>query len=94
MAHSLSAKKRIRQNTTRRLRNQSRRSELKTEIRRFLDLVRAQDVSAARDQLKRVYKKLDQTASTGPIHANAAARQKSRLAKRLTALEASAATTA
>jgi len=87
VAHSLSAKKRIRQNETRRLRNQARRSELKTETKKFLALVRDREVDGARAQLKRVYKKLDQVSAKGTIHANTAARRKSRLAKRLAALE-------
>lgn len=86
MAHSLSAKKRIRQNETRRARNRMRISALKNEIKRFLTLVQQRDTETAGQQLKTVYKQLDQVAAKGTIHPNRASRTKSRLAKRYAAL--------
>lgn len=94
MAHSLSAQKRVRQNATRRLRNRMRRSTLKTAITAFLGLVHQQEVSKARDQLRRIYKLLDQLAAKGTIHANTAGRRKSRLAKQFADLEKHAETAA
>ena len=90
MAQSLSAKKRIRQNEKARLRNRMRRSALKTEIRKFLAFIHDRDASAAAEQLKKVYKELDQVAAKGTIHRNTAARRKARLAKRLADLQAHA----
>lgn len=87
MAHSLSAKKRIRQNEKRRVVNRQRTSEVKTETKKFLSLVQQREVAGAQEQLKLVHKKLDQVAAKGTMHANTAARTKSRLAKRLGALE-------
>ncbi len=87
MAHSLSAKKRIRQNEKRRLRNQARKSMLKTEIKKFLNLLHERNTEAAKSQLRVVYKKLDQVSAKGTIHKNKANRLKSRLAKRLFNLE-------
>lgn len=91
MAHSLSAHKRIRQNVTRRARNRARKSEVKTQIRKFTDALHEQDVEKARTEFRAVTRKLDQTAAKGTLHKNMAARKKARLAKRLNALVGSAA---
>lgn len=86
MAHSASAKKRIRQNEKRRLLNRRRKAGVKTAVREFEDLVAAGDENAAAEALKAAYKKIDQVASTNTIHKNTAARRKSRLARRLNEL--------
>ena len=91
MAHSLSSHKRIRQNVTRRVRNRARKSEVKTQIRKFTDALHEQDVEKARTEFRAVTRKLDQTAAKGTLHKNMAARKKARLAKRLNALVGSAA---
>ena len=83
MAHSLSAKKRIRQNAKQRARNRWRKDQIKQAVREFNDALRRGDKDQAAKQLRVVYKKLDQVAAKGTIHKNAAARRKSRLAKRL-----------
>ena len=83
MAHSLSAKKRIRQNVKQRARNRWRKSMVKQAIRDFDQAVRQGDAAQADQKLSLVYKQLDKVASKGTIHKNAASRKKSRLAKRL-----------
>ena len=88
MANSLSSKKRIRQNEAARVRNRARKQVIKGEVRKFLDAVSAGDASAAQEHLVVVTKHLDQTAAKKTIHRNAAARKKSRLAKKLNALAA------
>jgi small subunit ribosomal protein S20 len=90
MAHSLSAKKRIRQNEKRRAINQNRRTAVKTAIRRFKDAVQSGEPDAAEQAYRKATKALDQTAAKGTLHRNAAARRKSRLAKRLNTLKARA----
>lgn len=87
MAHSLSAKKRIRQNLKRRLRNQMRKSMLKTEIKKYLAMIKEKAVENAEEQLKKIYKKLDQVAAKGTIHKNKASRLKSRLTRKLIGLK-------
>ena len=47
MAHSLSAKKRVRQNTQRRTINRARKSRVKTEIKKFETALAGADVKAA-----------------------------------------------
>jgi len=83
MAHSASAKKRIRQNEKARLRNKSYKSRMKTSIKKFLSILNESDPSKAMEAYKNVSTIIDRTASKGIIHKNAAARRKSRLAKKL-----------
>ena len=90
MAHSLSAKKRIRQNAKRRTINRARKSQVKTQIKRFEAAIAGGDVNAADEQYKLAAKKLDQVSATSTMHKRTAARKKSRLAKKLNALKAKA----
>lgn len=87
MAHSLSAKKRIRQNEKRKARNRWRKRRIKDTVKDFLDKVHDGDVAAAEESYKTTSRLLDRIAATGTIHKNAAARKKSRLAKRLNAMK-------
>ena len=88
MAHSLSAHKRERQNEVSRVQNRARKSAVKTQIRKFTDALRAQDVEKAESEFRAVVRRLDQTAAKGTLHKNMAARKKSRLARRLNELKA------
>ena len=88
MAHSLSAKKRIRQNSKRRVRNRARKSRVKTQTRAFTDALATQDVEKSEAALRQTVKMLDRIAARGTIHKNTAARRKSRLQKRLNAITA------
>ena len=88
MAHSLSAKKRVRQNVKRRTINRARKSQVKTQIKHFEDALAQGDVQNAGEQFRLVTQKLDKTAATSTLHKKTASRKKSRLAKRLNALAA------
>ena len=88
MAHSLSAKKRVRQNTRRRTLNRSRRSQVKTQIKHLETAVSEGNVAAAQEQFQVVVKNLDKAGSTSTMHKKTAARKKSRLAKKLNVLQA------
>lgn len=90
MPNTRSAKKRARQNEVQRLRNRSRKSAVKSQIRKFLDAVHDKDVEQAKEEFRRASKILDQTAAKGMYHKNTTARKKSRLAARLNALVSSA----
>jgi small subunit ribosomal protein S20 len=84
MAHSLSAKKRVRQNAKRRSINRARRSALRTAIKDFEVVAGGGgDKKAAAGQYKLIVKKLDKAASAKTIHKKKAARLKSRLARKL-----------
>ncbi|MEJ2647586.1 MAG: 30S ribosomal protein S20 [Sedimentisphaerales bacterium] len=88
MAHSLQAKKRVRQNEKSRTTNRARKSQVKTQVKHFEEALEKGDVTAATEQLRLVTKKLDKTASTSTMHKRTAARKKSRLTKKLNALKA------
>ena len=82
MAHTLSAKKRIRQNTKRRARNRWRKSRIKETVTSFEAALKDGEANAVQEALRACYKELDKVAATGTIHKNTAARKKSRLAAR------------
>lgn len=87
MAHSLSAKKRIRQNVTRRARNRWRLRTMRTAIKAFQTAVAAGDVNQATDAFRSASAIVDKTAQKGPIHRNQAARRKSRMSAALKRLK-------
>jgi small subunit ribosomal protein S20 len=88
VAHSLSAKKRIRQDVKRRGRNRWRKEQIKVVVKDFEQAVHSGSAATASEQLKLCYKKIDQVAAKGTIHKKTAARQKARLAKMLNKLSA------
>lgn len=88
MAHSLTAMKRNRQNQVLRARNQARKSAIKTQIRKFDDAIKANDLDQAKEEFRLVAKELDQASTTSTLHRNTAARKKSRLVKKLNAAKA------
>ena len=83
MANIKSQIKRNRQNEVRRARNKSTRSELKTRIKRFLDMTGSSDAATSQEEYRSLSKALDQAAAKGVIHKNTAANKKSRLARKL-----------
>ena len=85
MPHSASAKKRNRQNLRNRDRNRTAKSELRSSIRRVLEVITAGDVASAREHFQGATRSADQAASAGTIHRNRAARIKSRLSARVLA---------
>ncbi|MEL6330459.1 MAG: 30S ribosomal protein S20 [Planctomycetota bacterium] len=88
MAHTLSAKKRIRQNAKRRAANRWRLRTLRAALKAFNSAEAAGDAAAATEAFKSASKVVDKTAQKGVIHKNQAARRKSRMNKRLKALKA------
>jgi small subunit ribosomal protein S20 len=79
MPNSPSAKKRLRQSLVRRSRNRARKSVLKSQIRKVRETIAAGDLAAAETEFRVAAKKLDKAAAAGVVHANLAARVKSRL---------------
>jgi small subunit ribosomal protein S20 len=86
VAHSLSAKKRIRQNIKRRARNRARKEVLKDQVKSFMSAIAGGDVNKAKEEFKKTTQRLDKVAAKRTIHKNAASRKRSRLAKRLNAM--------
>jgi small subunit ribosomal protein S20 len=89
LAHSKSALKRWRQSIERRNRNRSIKSRTRTLLTKALGAI-SDDANAAEDAVREAISALDKAAQKGVIHANAAARGKSRLLKRLHLGQASA----
>ena len=87
MAHSLSAKKRIRQNEKARARNRARKLLIKDQTKAFTTALGAGDAAKAETELRKLTQRLDRFASKHTIHKNTAARKRSRLTKRLNALK-------
>ena len=86
MAHTLSARKRIRQTEKRRLRNKSAKSRMKTSVKKFNTAV-ATKQEGAEALLKESIGMLYKNATKGVIHKNQAARKASRLARKLNAMK-------
>jgi small subunit ribosomal protein S20 len=91
MAHTVSARKRIRQSEKRRLANKSKKSAMKTSIKKYLKAVASGDIASAEQLINQSISVLYRTADKGIIHKNQAARRVSRLVKRLNALKAGSA---
>jgi small subunit ribosomal protein S20 len=88
MPHSLSARKRARQNEVRAERNKPFRSRAAHAVREAREAIAAGDDDAGA-LVREAQAALDRAARRLVIHPNAAARRKSRLAQRLKAAQAS-----
>lgn len=86
MARIKSALKNIRKSRRRNSINRTRRSRLRTQIKRLRDLLDQKDVEGARGELNKTLSMLGRSQRKGMIHRNTAARQKSRLSRRVAAL--------
>ena len=81
MPNSASANKRLRQNQASRARNKAISSNLRTQLRKVREAIGAGDAETSATEFRLAVKKLDRAASQNVIHANKAARTKSRLSK-------------
>jgi len=88
MAHSVSAKKRIRQNAKKRLHNKAIRSAIVTQVKKLHAAIASGNTEQARAHLTQTVIVLDKAASKGLIHKNAASRSKSRLTRKVNAISA------
>ena len=85
MAHSLQAKKRLRQSIKARARNQPRRTEARSAVRKARELIASGPKDEAQTAVNAAAAVLDRTARRSIIHRNNAARTKSRLMRHLNA---------
>ena len=90
MAQHDSALKQMRQGLKHRERNRQQLSKLKTQIKVLRAALAKGDRAAATAALGRTVSAIDKAAKVGVIHDNAAARYKSRLARRVNGLAAGA----
>lgn len=86
MANIASARKRAIQNEKRRKHNASRRSLLRTQMKKVRTALEQGNADAAREAMKTAEPLLDRLARRGLIHKNTAARNKRSVAARLRAL--------
>ncbi|MFV9672828.1 MAG: 30S ribosomal protein S20 [Acidimicrobiia bacterium] len=83
MANIKSQKKRNRQTEKRYARNKAVRSELKTREKNVMAAVEAGNTAEAEELLRIAQKQIDMAVTKGVLHANTAARRKSRLTRRV-----------
>ncbi len=79
MPNSKSAKKRLRQDAVRRLRNRMVKSSMRNQLRKVREAVTAGDIDKAQEEYRDAARKLDRAGARNIIHKNKAARTKSRL---------------
>jgi small subunit ribosomal protein S20 len=86
MPHSKQAKKRVRQNEKSRIRNKSRKSEIKTLMKKVEKACAERNAETAKKLLAKVVSKLDKAEKTGIYHKNTVARKKSKLSRLVASL--------
>jgi small subunit ribosomal protein S20 len=77
----------MRQDSVRRLRNRSTKSGLRTQLRKVRSAIAAKKLDESQAEFRVLVKKLDKAAAKNVIHANSAARTKSRIANAIKALK-------
>jgi small subunit ribosomal protein S20 len=87
MPNTSSAKKRMRQDAVRRGRNRATKSTLRTQLRKVRAAIAAKKLDESETEFHALVKKLDKAATANVIHANAAARTKSRLSHAIKAVK-------
>jgi len=86
LAYHKSAKKRIRQNEKRRIRNRHIRSTLRTTLKKLEQNIEQQNVEEVKAHLDKSISIVDTAASKRVIHRNKAARQVSRIRRKVNSL--------
>lgn len=81
MPNNPNAKKTMRKDAKRRLRNRTQRSALRTVVKKVRAAAAAGDKEGAAEAFRFACKRLDQAAAKHLIHKNTAARTKSRLSR-------------
>ena len=73
----------IKKSAKKALRNQNAQSRLKTETKKFMDLVSSKKIEEAKKQLNYLISQLDKAKSKGILHKKTASRKISRLMKKI-----------
>ena len=92
MANTASARKRIRQNVKRTLRNTARKSRMRTFVKKVEVACASGDKDAAAAALRAAQPEMQRAAGQGVIHKNTVSRKLSRLSARVKAMAAPATT--
>jgi small subunit ribosomal protein S20 len=86
MANTPSAKKSVRKIARRTAINKSRRSRMRTFLRKVEEAITSGDKTAAESALRAAQPEIDRAAQKGILHRNTASRKVSRLSKRIKAI--------
>ena len=86
MANTPSAKKRIRNTLRKTDINKSRRSRIKTFVKKLEDAIETKDAKSAMDSLKAAQPEIMRGVTKGIFHKNTASRKISRLSSRIKAI--------
>lgn len=86
MANTASARKRIRQNEKRTVRNRARRSRVRTFLRKVEQAISGGDKAQAQDAFRAAQPELQRAVTKGVFHRNTVSRKLSRLSTRIKAL--------
>ena len=86
MANHASAKKRVRRNDRRAEINKSRRSRIRTFLKKIEEAILAKDSKAANEALKQAQPEMQKGVTKGILHKNTMARRLSRLSARVKAI--------
>lgn len=87
MAHSKSARKRIRQTERRTIMNRARKSRIRTYLRKVEEAITAGDKATAATAFKAAMPEMHRGVNKGVMHRNTVARSLSRLSARIKALQ-------
>lgn len=87
MANTKQAKKRVRQAEQNRQDNMSRRSMMRTFMKKTIKAIKINDLPTAKECFSKLEPVLDRYATKGLIHKNKAARHKSRITAQIKVLE-------
>ncbi|GGE29509.1 30S ribosomal protein S20 [Agaricicola taiwanensis] len=88
MPNTTSAKKATRKIAARTAINKSRKTRMRTELRKVEEAITAGDIKVAQEALRKAQPEVMRAAQKGIIHKNTASRKVSRLAARVKALSA------
>ena len=86
MAHTRTAKKRVRQIETRTARNRARRSRVRSYLRKVDEAIASGDKTAAEAAFQAAMPEMHRTAQKGAMHRNTVARALSGLSRRINAM--------
>ena len=89
MANTASARKRNRQNERRTVRNQARKSRMRTFVKKVEAAIASGDKAAAQAALRSAQPEMQRAAGKGVVHRNTVARKLSRLSSRVKSIAAS-----
>lgn len=90
MPNTPTAKAELRKSLKRRERNRSRRSSMRTWIKKTLQAVEEKNLAEAERSLRQAAQMIDKNVKWKQLHANTAARKKSRLARAVRKLQPAA----